>query len=262
MPSPFPGMDPYLEGPPHWSDFHPTLIQALRELIADQLPPNYFAGVNEDVLMVEPDVLSKEVQPDVTVIRQRSSETIAPANQPDVALLESQPVIIPNVIRFDPRIETFIEVRHLPDREVVTVVELLSPSNKTGSGRAQYLAKRDSLLREDIHVVELDLIRGGQRLRLERPLPAGHYYAFISRVEDRPDCGVYHWTVRQRPPRIPIPLRAPDADVLVDLAAAIVIAYGRGRYGQIVNYSGAPPPPVFDPADAEWVMRTAAAAAR
>jgi len=264
MPNPFPGMDPFLESPRHWKDFHSRVINVLSEVIERRLPPNYHATINEDVLLVEPESTAptiKEVGPDVLVMRDTFAPP-GPVHTASAAVAEVEPVILPNVVRLDPNVETFVEIRHLPDQEVVTVLELLSPTNKSGTGRGQYLGKRDRLLREEINLVELDLIRGGQRLRLGRSLPAGHYYAFVSRSTRHPDCEVYYWSVRDRLPTIPIPLRASDADVRIDIGDAVHTAYERGPYQGLVRYAEPPPPPPFDPADAEWVTQTARAAVR
>lgn len=81
-----------------------------------------------------------------------------------------------------------------------------------------------------MHLIEVDLIRAGPRLKLNRPLPAGDYFAFLSRADRRPECDVYAWTVRDALPALPIPLRTPDGDIPVDLAAAFRMTYDRGRY--------------------------------
>ena len=113
---------------------------------------------------------------------------------------------------------------------------------------------------QPVNIVELDLIRAGKRLRgFNRPLPLGHYYAFVSRADRRPMTDVYTWSIRRRLPIVPVPLRAPDPDVKLDLGAAFAIAYERGRYGGIVDYTSPPPPPAFAPEDAEWVAQTARA---
>ncbi|MBW3540170.1 MAG: DUF4058 family protein [Planctomycetes bacterium] len=123
---------------------------------------------------------------------------------------------------------------------MVTVLELLSPSNKNGPDRSVYLAKRNSLLRQDVHLFELDLLFGGKRLPLSGDLPSGDYYALVSRSDRRPQCEVYAWSVRQPLPKLPIPLRASDPDVIVDLAAIFATAYERGRYARSIDYSRLP----------------------
>ena len=261
MPSPFPGMDPYLESPAHWSDFHYEFIGAMREALSDKLPENYHARINELVMMIQPDLPQRKgAGPDVLVTRDPGRESeggVAVAGVTEIV-----PTILRNIEYFDPYTEAFIEVIRLPDQQVVTVIELFSPANKTGEGRGIYMEKRQHLLRQPVNIVEFDLIRAGRRLELNRPLPAGHYYAFVSRADRRPTCDVYAWTVRQPLPPVPIPLQAPDGDVRLELEQAFRSAYKRGRYDRMIKYDGPPSPPRFHSVDAEWVSQTARAAAK
>jgi hypothetical protein len=259
MPSPFPGMDPYLESPTHWSDFHPTFIQTWREAIADRSPANYFARVGEDVVLIAPETPAQSREPDVLISRDPSR-----SGNGATALISGvrcTPTTLDNIERLDPHTETFIEILRFPEQEVVTVLELLSPTNKYGDGRGFYMEERKQLLHQKVHVIELDLIRAGRRLPLSRPLPPADYYAVVSRADRRPSCDVYPWTVRVPLPVLPIPLLAPDPDIEVDLQAAFNVAYQRGRYDRLVRYNEPPPPPSFAGDDADWVARTAASAA-
>lgn len=259
MPSPFPGMDPYLESPTHWSDFHARFVNVLSETIADRLPNNYFARLGEDIVLIQPEVrLWQGRVPDVLVSRDPLR-----AGGGATALIggvRRAPTTLENVEYLDPHTAPFIEILRLPDQEVITVVELLSPSNKSTDGRGSYFEKRRQLLHQKIHLVELDLIRTGQRFTLNRPLPPGDYYAYVSRADRRPACDVYSWTVRVPLPVLPIPLLAPDPDIEVDLQSAFNVAYQRGRYDRLVRYNAPPPSPSFSGDDAEWVARTAAGA--
>jgi hypothetical protein len=124
---------------------------------------------------------------------------------------------------------------------LVAALELLSPANKEQPGHAQYLAKRHALLVQNVHLVELDLLCGGRRLPMEQPLPPADYYYLVSRGEQRPDCQVYRWTLRQPLPTLPVPLRAPDADLHFDLAAVFTTAYERGRFFRRLPYQGPTP---------------------
>jgi hypothetical protein len=99
------------------------------------------------------------------------------------------------------------------------------------------LAKRKELLCQAIHVVELDLLTGGRRLPMRKVLPAADYYAIVSKSERRPMADVFAWTIRDPLPTIPIPLRAPDKDILADLGRIFTQTYERGRYGRILNYT-------------------------
>ena len=152
--------------------------------------------------------------------------------------------------------ERHIEILHRPDRTLVAVLELLSPTNKEEPGRTLYLAKRNALVYHPIHLVELDLLLKGKRLPLEEELPLGDYYALVSRSNRRPKCDVYAWTLRHALPAIPIPLLAPDPDVWFDLGALFRTTYERGRYHRSVDYSAAAPVKLSEAAQV-WVAEHA-----
>jgi hypothetical protein len=152
--------------------------------------------------------------------------------------------------------ETFIEIYRLSDERLITVVELLSPSNKDTRDRSQYLAKRHAILRQEIHLVELDLLLAGQRLPMQRPLPPGHYYGIISRWVRRPDCEVYHWLLNEALPILPIPLATPDGDLQIDLTAVFETTFLRGRYDRSINYRQPLKLPLAEE-DVAWVATTA-----
>jgi hypothetical protein len=251
MNSPFPGMDPYLEDPAFWSDFQLTFIGCWREAIADVLPEPYEARLDETVHFVQmPEEVIKLVYPDVTVSRGRKSSRSTPQREFGTTLLK--PTIIPHqpLQRVH---QGRIEILHRPDRSLVAVLEMLSPTNKVGDGFADYCGKRQAILRKKTHLVELDLLLAGRRLPLSRPLPAGDYFVLISRAEKRPDCEVYAWSLRQPLPGMPIPLRAPDGDVFVDLQAVFGHTYQRGRYARSLRYGRAPFAPLSQK-DKRWVM--------
>ncbi len=133
--------------------------------------------------------------------------------------------------------ERWIEIKRLPDRSLVTVIEILSPKNKTGSGRIEYIEKRRQWIRQPVNVVEIDLLSGGHRLPMRGPLPSGDYYAFVSRSDRRPNCDVFAWSIRRELPAIPIPLSIPDPDVLLDLRTVFALTYDGAPYGESINYS-------------------------
>src|SRR5438876_11556343 len=173
MKSPFPGMDPYLENPAYWSDFHFTFINYWREAIADALPPNYEASLGDRVYLIEHDPEESKLGfPDVALTH---AELSAQPASGSVSAVTLEPVTIPLTILEGPR-ETYIEILHQPDRTLVAVLELLSPANKEQPGRTEYLAKRRALLYQKVHLVELDLLVDGRRPPLERPLPSADYY--------------------------------------------------------------------------------------
>ena len=139
-----------------------------------------------------------------------------------------EPVMIPSADAVEVR-EGYVQVLRLPDYELVTSIELLSPWNKYGEGIGDYRHKRRSLVSRGVHVVEIDLLRRGVRTELARPLPAADYYAFVFRADRRPDVDVYAWGLRDHLPAVPVPLKAPDPDVLFNLAMVVNTAYERGR---------------------------------
>jgi hypothetical protein len=253
-------MDPYIESPVHWPDFHGRFINVLSETISETLPEAYFARIQEDAVLLEPAPPAYKVIPDVLDGADAPDASATKGLSSGVATLE--PTTLPNVVALDPHIEYFIEIIRMPEAEVVTVVEVLSPTNKQSDGRGFYINKRGRLLQtESVSLVEIDLLRAGRRVQLAKPLPPAHYYAFVSRADRRPDCQVYRWNVRDKLPTIPIPLRAPTADASADLARAFELAYQRGRYGRMVRYNEPPPPPAFSPDDAAWVTSLASTAA-
>jgi hypothetical protein len=212
-------LDPYLEDQGRWPDFHSRAITYCCDILNDQLSEPYVAQIDERIRRVE---------------------------APDAAMMQE--------IR-----ETRLEILRPPDHSVVTVLELLSPANKVEPGFSDYRAKRAQLLGQPIHLVELDFLVAGQRLPTRDPLPAGHYYAFVSRADRRAYHDVYAWTARQPLPTIPVPLKAPDPDIPLDLADLFAIAYERGRYRRLIDYQ-APLKLPLAPADRTWAEGLARAA--
>ena len=249
MPSPFPGMDPYLETPAYWSDFGARFTTYLADALIDRLPENYEARIDEKVRLVEISPPRKRlIEPDVAIAQRDPSRS---PFQDSVALATLEPLDMSLVIEEETH-ERHIEIFHRPDRTLVAVLELLSPANKEEPGRSHYLSKRNSLFYHPVHVVELDLLLKGQRVPLEQELPPDDYFAFVSRWNQSPKCQVYHWTMRQALPAIPIPLLPPDPDVWIDVGAVFSTTFERGRYSRSIDYT-APPPIALDAARRAWV---------
>ena len=176
MPSPFPGMDPYLESQGHWADFHSTFIHVARNAIVARLPADYVARIEERLYLVDvPGGTGPHFIPDVTLARVGKTRPVRAAAPRGVATLE------PVVLAYQPALresvrERWIEIRRRPAWEVVAAIEVLSPTNKPtdGGGRSAYLEKRQGLLDRPVHLVELDLLLGGAPGRRwpNRTLPA------------------------------------------------------------------------------------------
>lgn len=255
MSSRFPGMDPYLEDPAFWEGFHHVFITECMYFLAARLPSGYVADVGERVeLISRADPAAEQYVPDVAVTRERhrtrplvSNDATQYGGTTAVALA---PVTIPSLESIEVR-EGHVEVLRLPDRKLVTSIELLSPWNKYGEGIGEYRHKRLSLVRQGVHVVEIDLLRRGHRTELAEPLPAGDYCAFVFRADRRPDVNVYAWTLRHPLPIIVVPLQSPDPDLPLELSTVVNTAYDRGQYARKLRYGIAPSGPMSQE-DASW----------
>jgi hypothetical protein len=151
--------------------------------------------------------------------------------------------------------QAFITIRTRNYHDVVTVIELLSPWNKAaGDGRTEYLVKRTNVFASRAHLVELDLLRGGERLPTIEPLKPADYFAFVLRREMLPKGAVYAWSLREPLPTVPIPLAAGDADVPLNLQIAFTTTYDRAGYDYSLDYRRPPDPPLTQ-VDAEWAAR-------
>jgi len=253
MPSPFPGVDPFLESQ-EWEDFHTTLNTVVRETLSPRLEPRYVVRIERRVYVESPrdDNLSF-VRSDVAILGTvERSGAAAVAVEPAV-MLEPVECELPMPAE---RREAYLLVRLRETMEVVTVLETLSPSNKRagGDGRREYLEKREAMLQSQVHLVELDLLRGGQRLPMATPLPKADHYAIVSRRGRRPWASVYPWTLRDHLPVIPVPLKQGDPDVPLDLQAVYNTVYDRARYDLSLDYAAELQPPPGE-ADAEWIRR-------
>jgi hypothetical protein len=258
MPSPFPGVDPYLESQHYWEDFHGSFLPDCRDALNGILPDQYEARLGEHFHLIElTEPESKLVLPDVAFMEgDRKSSRGAARQTTTGGSLTLEPVTIPlPTLEMEVR-DVWIEIRRRPDRTPVTVIEVLSPTNKIGHGLSKYRLKRRRLIHQHVHLIELDFLLSGHRLPMGRSLPPGDYYALVSRAENRPDCQVYAWTIRDPLPHIPIPLLTPDPDVQLDLGAVFATAYERGRYARSMDYT-APLPIVRNSEDRTWAERIA-----
>jgi hypothetical protein len=230
MPSPFPGMDPYLEQDDAWHDFHERFIPLVATLLGGQLRPRYIVKIDEHIYVHELAAESRRLVGRADIALGRGSRRAArrPAPGAAAALLEAPLTVrLPAV---DRERLSYVEVRDRRSRELVTVVALLSPANKQpGPDREQYLAKRMEVLNGPVHLVEIDLLRGGP------PMPAGGrpecaYSVLVSRAERRLDAEFWPISLRERLPEIPIPVRASDPDARLDLQAVLDRIYDDAGY--------------------------------
>ncbi|MBK7216560.1 MAG: DUF4058 family protein [Candidatus Promineofilum sp.] len=257
MSSPFPGMDPYLEGD-MWQEFHGTLAHSIRQQLLAILPPRYVALLSKRYVLYSPSVSlldlpdeTRVIYPDVHVAETPSRVAEAavvygthtntpPSTQLPSFMAEEVPLLS-------------IEVQDVASRRLVTAIEILSPVNKVGLGWAEYETKRRDLLMRPVHLLELDLLRRGRRITLDGKLPPADYYAYLSRFTHRPYTDVWAIGLRDRLPVLPVPLLPPDEDVLLDLQRAADACYDLVHYERLLDYTTAPPPPPLSEADALWL---------
>lgn len=251
-------MDPWLES--YWGDLHHAIIQYSRDLIAEHLPAGLFATVEETVYLVASDEDVGRVRPDAAVFDSgTASGGTSGGSAGGVAVAE--PVRIK--VSESPAVLGHIEIRKLGGNEpLVTAIELISPTNKLDArNRRRYVQKREAYYAADVNVVEIDLLRAGEPL-IDVPwgrLAARHltpYKACIRRVPAMAgddEVEYYPLPLRERLPRLGIPLRPTDADVILDLQQPIDRAYEMGRYGMRLDYVTTPPAPPLLADDAAWV---------
>jgi Protein of unknown function (DUF4058) len=253
---PFPGMDPYLELQTVWPDFHNRLIAEICNELGTSLPDSYFARDEERIEVVnwapEP---TRSFRPDDLVGRFEKSAVSSGITlaSPHSATLEPKLVEILDRDPEELRI-TWVEIRVLPELDLVTAIEVLSPIKKSGPGRQSYLDKRDKLNDSRVNLVEIDLLLGGAPLPMKERIEPGAYYAIVARGARLPLAVVYRWTVRGPLPRIRIPLRDPDPAVPIELAASVTRVDDLGRYARTLRH-GPPLPETtsLTPDDRAWV---------
>ena len=246
MPSPFSGMNPYLENEDVWSDFHNRFIIAAAEAIGPQVRPAYIVKIDQNVFVEEPGEEERVLgRPDLFVADVEGDSFTSTRS---VAVAEpTRAVIVPAIT---PERDPFIEIRDINDRKLITAIELLSPSNKEHAAtRAQYLAKRTTYFKSGVHFVEIDLLRGGPRMPLA-PRPRGDYCVMVSRAEQRPEVDVWSVHLRQPLPRIPIPLRHGEPEAYLDLQAVLNRVYDAAGYDLYIYRSEASP--TLSPEDQQW----------
>jgi hypothetical protein len=241
-------MDPYLEEPGLWPDVHHEIISVARGLLSGQLRPKYYVRVEERVYVSDEDDPGRRViAPDLRVVERpgRSGASFQPGGVATLEVAESVEV----TSLFEEEIhEARLEIVDREQRQVVTVIEVVSPTNKHPGARGQesYRQKRKEVLSSPSHWVEIDLLRAGAPLVLREILPPCEYTVHVSRVERRPKGTGTVWPIRlkQRLPVISIPLRPGDEDGKLDLQQVLTLAYDRAGYDLELDYRADPVPPL------------------
>lgn len=252
MRSPFPGMDPYIECPELWSDFHNDLASEIRAQLNQTIQPAYFARLTPYVTYEVIEVgKTFGIRPDVGIWGLQSSP---PESRSAAAIATPAPVESRVALDIPLRLHR-VEIRATSTQELVTVIEILSPVNKRPGHDAyrDYQRKRRDLLRSPVHLLELDLLRGGERPPLEEPVPAAPYYVTLSREGYRPIVTVWPIQLVDPLPVLPVPLLEPDPDASLDLASIVAGVYERGAYASQIDYRQPLPPPALSELESIWL---------
>lgn len=261
MKSPFPGMDPYLEAGGLCDGFHNQFVAKIGEELAGLVPTRYLVrpGERSYVVLMESDgKKGHPIVPDVSVTKPRGTRKTTKKGA--AAVLDpggpTQPITMRAFIQQEHR-EAFIEIYEAtPEQRLVTAIEVLSPSNKrpNSMGWDLYLRKRQSLLLGPVNLVEIDLLRGGQRMPMIDAWPETPYTILVSRASRAGECKVWPIALRSPLPAIAVPLANPDADVELRLQPLLDKIYRRFRYDRSIDYTSPLSPPLA-PDDSAWLQR-------
>jgi hypothetical protein len=259
MPSPFPGMDPYLEGY-LWPDVHHRLATQISDQLMPMLRPRYVARIE---IQVVPDATPEAdigiMYPDVEVVRAHQhghelplASTVMVARTAEALPITPTSLSVP-LLDVEVRLTT-VEIRDTAHNRLVTSIEILSPVNKREPGLSKYREKRRQLHAADVHILEIDLLRRGQRPLVHPRIPPSAYRVTLIRAAAR--CADI-WSLRLQDtlPIVPVPLRTPDAGVPLDLATACTTISDRAAYDLSLNYAEPPPPPPLSTEEQVWVRQ-------
>lgn len=269
LPYPFPGMNPYLEAPDIWPDFHDALATAIRANLNASLPAPYYARLQKrpELGVILEAGLSHRIIPDVTVLRRppsirESGPTWKTGTVLDQPRTEASAGIEVRV-HTDPFQHRFVEIRDAErGHKLITLIEIVGPSNKQpGPDRRAYETKQQEVLASDANLIELDLLRSGRRLLPYPDLEAAvalleaDYLVLLNRNSlrqgDWMDYTLYPVRLQEPLPCIPVPLTGQDPDVLLDLQVAANRVYQEGPYDRAIDYADEPEPPLNE-IDAAW----------
>ncbi len=251
MPSPFPGMDPFLEA--HWGDVHASLIIYARNQIQRQLPPGLVAGV-EQYVSLEIDDEFFRFRPDASIMRSGTGGSAVAT-----ATLELDEADEP-YIADEPETQRRIRIED-HDGRLVTTIEFLSPSNKRSTAdRDLFHHKQLGLLSRGVNLVEVDLLVSGlwtvfvREEQLPNPKYRSPYRICVVRTTrpDRPEC--YAAPLQKTLPRIRVPLRPTDRDIVLNLQDLITGAWEDGAFARRIDYVRDELPPLSSE-DATWVAQ-------
>ena len=261
MKSPFPGMDPYIEACGLWEDFHKKLIGDMERTLAALVPDRYSVRLGERSYVVLADAEGKESSPFLPDVGVTSRSEPEPSPPEGTATAVAEPATDAEGVSMRAFIEEefrepFVEIYEAdPELRLVTCIEVLSPSNKRRNtpGWDLYLRKRQALLLHTANLVEIDLLRGGQRMPMHDPWPKSPCAFLVARRERSPYCRVWSGHHHKPLPTIPVPLSRPDPDVPLALQPLIEAVYVRSHYDRDIDYAKPLTPPL-SPDESAWLQ--------
>ncbi len=257
MPSPFPGMDPYLEAY-LWVDVYNALASKIWQQLAPKIQPAY--TVRLEVYLVQDTAPESEIgilYPDVEVLRQKSasssvrSSSVHSSIEAGNLLVTPAPLTLPLISPVEVRIVS-LEIRDTASNTLVTSLEILSPVNKREPGITPYRQKRQRLYNANVHLLELDLLRRGTRAFEHSRLPVVSYLVTLTRAQAQ-EVEVWPIALQDPLPIVPVPLRSPDPNVPLDLASALHEIYDEAFYNLSIDYQEDPPKPALTDSDLAWM---------
>jgi hypothetical protein len=249
MPSPFPGMNPYLELPALWHEFHNRLIVAISDALTPYLQPRYYVAVETRTYLDDNNLELLVGIPDAIVL----TTSTTPVAKPTAIATQTRPkqIQIPMPVEVK---ERYLEVREVGTHQVITIIEVLSPKNKRrGEGRTIYEKKRQRVLGSSSHLVEIDLLRENTPMPMIGVEGISDYRIVVSRATTRPMADLYEFQLREPIPSFSLPLKPNDPELAVDLQAVVLGVYERGSYHVRIDYYQPVPPPKLSETVQEWV---------
>lgn len=249
MSSPFPGMNPYLEWPALWHEFHNRLIVAISDALTPYLQPRYYVAVKTRTYLDDDSPELLVGIPDAIVLSVSSTSGALPTTT--VTQARPKQIRLPMAIEVK---ERYLEVREVGTHEVITVIEVLSPKNKRkGEGRIAYERKRQRIPGSASHFVEIDLLRDNPPMPMIGAEDVSDHRIVVSRAATRPIADLYGFQLREPIPSFCLPLEADDPALTVDLQAILLGVYERGSYQLRIDYRQPVPPPPLSVADRQWL---------
>ncbi len=245
-------MDPYLEGY-LWPDVHSALASQMRRQLTPLLCPKYTARL--EIYLTEDPFPEGEIgilYPDVQVL-EAAQKSLQSSSESGSGMTMTQPTLTLPVIQATQVRLTSLEIRDTAHNQLITCIEIISPVNKREPGLTSYHHKRQRLYQANVHLLEIDLIRRGARPFNHPRLPQAPYCIALTRSQSN-QMEIWAIELSTPLPTVPVPLKAPDADVPLDLQAALDQVYVEAAYELSLDYTQEPPPPAFSVAERDWIQ--------